>query len=111
MWSLVFLSQPPSADIADAAAGDGEHVSVFMPCTPNPTTGFFFFVPRKDVIELDITVEDAMTLLISAGMVQPGADKDAQKKLAAHRRDRARERSIRESRRGGRSVSPPRMQP
>ena len=38
---------------------------------------------RKDLIELDISVENAMTLLISAGMVQPGADKDAQKKLAA----------------------------
>ena len=52
-----------------------------MPCTPNPTTGFFFYVQRKDLIELDISVENAMTLLISAGMVQP--DGDAQKKLAA----------------------------
>jgi len=51
-----------------------------MPCTPNPTTGFFFYVLRKDLIVLDISVESAMTLLISAGMVQP-AD-DAQKKLA-----------------------------
>ena len=60
---------------------EGEHVSAFMPCTPNPTTGFFFYVLRKDLIELDISVENAMTLLISAGMVQP--DGDAQKKLAA----------------------------
>ena len=59
----------------------GEHVSAFMPCTPNPTTGFFFYVLRKDLIVLDISVENAMTLLISAGMVQP--DGDAQKKLAA----------------------------
>jgi len=59
----------------------GEHVSAFMPCTPNPTTGFFFYVKRKDLIELDITVENAMTLLISAGMVQP--DTEAQKKLAS----------------------------
>jgi uncharacterized membrane protein len=51
-----------------------------MPCTPNPTTGFFFYVPRKDLIELDVSVEDAMTLLISAGTVQPG--KAAQDKLA-----------------------------
>jgi uncharacterized membrane protein len=51
-----------------------------MPCTPNPTTGFFFYVPRKDVIELDVTVEGAMTLLMSAGMVQPSDD--AQKKFA-----------------------------
>jgi uncharacterized membrane protein len=80
MWSLVFLSQPPSADVT-AKLPDGEHVSAFMPCTPNPTTGFFFYVLRKDLIELDISVENAMTLLISAGMVQP--DGDSQKKLAA----------------------------
>ena len=79
MWSLVFLSNAPGGDIADKLQGD--HVSVFMPCTPNPTTGFFFFVKRKDVIELDITVENAMTLLISAGMVQPEAGED--KKFAA----------------------------
>ena len=80
MWSLVFLSQPPSADVS-ARLPQTEHVSAFMPCTPNPTTGFFFYVPRKDLIELDITVESAMTLLMSAGMVQPGDD--PQKKLAA----------------------------
>ena len=80
MWSLVFLSQPPSGDIVEKLP-QGEHVSAFMPCTPNPTTGFFFYVLRKDLIVLDIKVEDAMTLLISAGMVQP--DADAQHKLAA----------------------------
>ena len=65
-----------------AAAEPGEeYVSAFMPCTPNPTTGFFFYVLRRDIIELDISVEAAMTLLMSAGMVQP--DNDAQKKLAA----------------------------
>jgi uncharacterized membrane protein len=84
MWSLVFISSAPGGDIAaKLPARDGDYVSVFMPCTPNPTTGFFFFVARKDMIELDISVENAMTLLISAGMVQPGADRDAQKKLAA----------------------------
>jgi uncharacterized membrane protein len=57
-------------------------VSCFLPCTPNPTTGFFFYVKRSDLIELDMSVENAMTLLISAGMVQPDKDKDAQKKLA-----------------------------
>jgi uncharacterized membrane protein len=58
-------------------------VAAFMPCTPNPTTGFFFYVPRRDLIDLDITVEQAMTLLMSAGMVQPGGGGDPQKKLAA----------------------------
>jgi uncharacterized membrane protein len=79
MWSLVFLSNPASAEIA-ARLPDTEHIAAFMPCTPNPTTGFFFYVPRRDIIDLDITVEAAMTLLMSAGMVQPG---DQQRKLAA----------------------------
>ncbi len=81
MWSLVFLTQSPSAQIA-AQLPQTEHVSAFMPCTPNPTTGFFFYVPRRDVIDLDITVEQAMTLLISAGIIQPGGE-DPQNKLAA----------------------------
>jgi uncharacterized membrane protein len=79
MWSLVFISQPPNAELASKLP-EGEHVSCFLPCTPNPTTGFFFYVKRSELIDLDISVENAMTLLISAGMVQP--DGDAQKKLA-----------------------------
>jgi uncharacterized membrane protein len=79
MWSLVFLTQTPSDDIA-ARLPATEHVAAFMPCTPNPTTGFFFYVPRRDVIDLDISVEQAMQLLMSAGMVQPGGSQ--QSKLA-----------------------------
>ena len=82
MWSLVFLTQSPTAEISDRLPAT-EHVSAFMPCTPNPTTGFFFYVPRRDVIDLDITVEQAMTLIMSAGIVQPGADAQASGKLAA----------------------------
>ncbi len=81
MWSIVFISQPPAQPISDRLP-ETDNVSVFLPCTPNPTTGFFFFVPRNKLIELDIGVETGMTLIMSAGMVQPGADKDAQKKLA-----------------------------
>jgi uncharacterized membrane protein len=82
MWSLVFLSQAPNDDIA-ALLPNTEHISAFLPCTPNPTTGFFFFVPVKNLVELDITVESAMTLLISAGMVQPDSSHDAQTKLSS----------------------------
>jgi len=82
MWSVVFLSQPPSQDVADHLP-ESEHISVFLPCTPNPTTGFFFYLPRRDVIELDITVESAMTLIMSAGMAQPAAGNGDQRKLAA----------------------------
>ncbi len=80
MWSLVFLTQPPGAEISGHLPAT-EHVSAFMPCTPNPTTGFFFYVPRGDVIDLDITVEQAMTVIMSAGIVQPGGD--PQQRLAA----------------------------
>jgi uncharacterized membrane protein len=82
MWSLVFLTQSPTDEISSHLPAI-EHVSAFMPCTPNPTTGFFFYVPRRDVVDLDITVEQAMTLLMSAGIVQPGSDPQAQGKLAA----------------------------
>src|SRR5215471_6112775 len=81
MWSLVFLSTPPGSEITAQLPGGEEHLSVFMPCTPNPTTGFFFYVPRGDVIELDIPVEAAAKLIMTAGMIQP--DGDPQKKLAA----------------------------
>jgi uncharacterized membrane protein len=82
MWSLVFMSQPPSKEITSVLPSKEEHVSVFMPCTPNPTTGFFFYVARSAVIELDIPVEAAAKLIMSAGLIQPGAG-DAPKRLAA----------------------------
>jgi uncharacterized membrane protein len=81
MWSVVFLSQPPSGNVADRLP-PADHVSAFLPCTPNPTTGFFFYLPRSEVIELDISVEQAMTLVMSAGIAQPGGG-DQQQKLAA----------------------------
>ena len=84
MWSVVFLSTPPGANITERLPSQDEHVSAFMPCTPNPTTGFFFYVPRSAVIELDIPVEAAAKLIMTAGMIQPGGNgNDQQKKLAA----------------------------
>ncbi len=73
MWSIVLLSQPPSADVAQSLPGQEDHVSVFLPCAPNPTTGFFFYVPRSKIIEVDMSAEDAATLIMSCGVVQPGA--------------------------------------
>ena len=55
----------------NALPDDGEMVGVFLPCAPNPTTGFFFYVPRGKLIEIDISVEDAAKLVMSAGMIQP----------------------------------------
>ena len=82
MWSLVFLSQRPSHEITSRLPSREEYVSVFLPCTPNPTTGFFFYVVRSAVIELDIPVEAAAKLIMSAGLIQPG-NGDTAKKLAA----------------------------
>ena len=65
-----------------AAAGDRARLGVHA-VHAQSDHGFFFYVPRRDVIELEIPVEAAMTLLMSAGMVQPGGNGDQQKKLAA----------------------------
>src|SRR3954462_14081081 len=81
MWSIVLISQPPSVDIEKGLPGQEEQISVFLPCSPNPTTGFFFYVPKSKIIEVEMSAEDAATLIMSAGVVQPGSD--AQKKLAA----------------------------
>src|SRR5512138_258637 len=81
MWSIVLISQSPSANVASQLPGEEEHISVFLPCAPNPTTGFFFYVPKSKIIEVDMTTEDAATLIMSAGVVQPGSD--PQKRAAA----------------------------
>ena len=80
MWSIVLISQSPSVDVARSLPGEDEHISVFLPCAPNPTTGFFFYVPRSKIVELDMSAEDAATLIMSCGVVQPGSD--PQKKVA-----------------------------
>jgi uncharacterized membrane protein len=82
MWSIVLISQSPSAEIAASLPGQEEHISVFLPCSPNPTTGFFFYVPKSKIIEVEMSTEDAATLIMSAGVVQPGSA-DAQKRMAA----------------------------
>jgi uncharacterized membrane protein len=81
MWSIVLISQSPSAAIAQSIPGQEEQIAVFLPCAPNPTTGFFFYVPKSKIVEVDMSTEDAATLIMSCGVVQPGSD--AQKKVAA----------------------------
>lgn len=71
MWSLVFISSPPGGTVAGSLPSDDEHISVFLPCTPNPTTGFFFYLPVRDVIEVPLTPDDAAKLIMSAGLIQP----------------------------------------
>jgi uncharacterized membrane protein len=69
-WSIVFITADPAVAVAGVLP-PGEMTSVFLPCTPNPTTGFYFFIPTADVIELPMTPEDAVKLIVSAGVVQP----------------------------------------
>src|SRR5467141_4049857 len=73
MWSIVLLSQSPSENIAEALPGKEDYISVFMPCAPNPTTGFFFYLRKSEIIEIEMNAEQAATLIMSAGVVQPGA--------------------------------------
>lgn len=72
MWSIVFLSKTAAPEIANQLPDPDEHIGVFLPCSPNPTTGFFFYMPRRDVIEVPITVDEAAKLVMSAGLIQPG---------------------------------------
>lgn len=68
IWSLVFVSSDARGEINHRLDGT---VAVFLPTTPNPTSGFLLFVPRSEMIVLDMTVEDAAKMIISAGLVTP----------------------------------------
>jgi uncharacterized membrane protein len=71
IWALGFISTAARGEVAAKGDPSGDMVSIFVPTTPNPTSGFLLFFPRADVIELDMTVEDAAKLVISAGLVYP----------------------------------------
>jgi uncharacterized membrane protein len=77
VWAIAFISTQAKGEIARKIPIDGDKVAVFMPTTPNPTSGFLMFVSRKDVIELDLSIEDAAKLIISAGLVYPGGPESA----------------------------------
>ncbi len=70
-WTVAFLTGSPGGDIINHL--DGEHVSVYVPTTPNPTSGFFLMMPAADVVELDMTVDEALKYIISMGVVAPPA--------------------------------------
>lgn len=75
IWAIAFISTDAKGEI-DAKLSDGEPiVTVFLPTTPNPTSGFLLFLPQRDVKVLDMTVEDAAKLVISAGLVYPNGAK------------------------------------
>ena len=71
LYAVVFISTATKGEIRLKAGDHDELYSVFLPTTPNPTSGFLLFVPRADVLILDMSVEDAAKLVISAGLVVP----------------------------------------
>lgn len=71
IWAIGFISTTAKGEIAKRAETTGELLSIFLPTTPNPTSGFLLFLPKEDVIELKMTVEEAAKLVISAGLVYP----------------------------------------
>jgi uncharacterized membrane protein len=68
-WTIAFLTGVPGGDVRNHLTGD--YVSVYVPTTPNPTSGFFLMVPRADTIELDMSVDEALKYIVSMGVVTP----------------------------------------
>lgn len=68
-WTVAFLTGQPGGDIVNHLEGD--YVSVYVPTTPNPTSGFFLMMPSREVVELDMTVDEALKYIISMGVVAP----------------------------------------
>ncbi|MDO6725413.1 DUF502 domain-containing protein [Cognatishimia sp. 1_MG-2023] len=73
IWAVGFISTPAKGEISARTPDNGQLLSVFVPTTPNPTSGFLLYFPESDVIELDMSVEDAAKLVISAGLVYPNS--------------------------------------
>jgi uncharacterized membrane protein len=72
-WTIAFMTGYPGGDVVNHL--QGEYVSVYVPTTPNPTSGFFLMMPRADVIELDMSVDAALKYIISMGVVTPANGK------------------------------------
>jgi uncharacterized membrane protein len=69
-WTVAFLTGRPSGEVASHLSGD--RISVYVPTTPNPTSGYFLIVSRSEVIELDMNVDEALKYVISMGVASPG---------------------------------------
>lgn len=78
IWAIAFHASDARGEVAGHLPEGERHIAVFLPTTPNPTSGFLLFVPESDVRFLDMSVEDAAKLVISAGLVAPG-DEEARR--------------------------------
>jgi uncharacterized membrane protein len=72
-WIIAFMTGRPGGDVVNHLNGD--YVSVYVPTTPNPTSGFFLMMPEKDVIALDMSVDEALKYIISMGVVAPAGSR------------------------------------
>lgn len=70
-WAIGFVATRAKGEIRDRLPEGSEVLTVFVPTTPNPTSGFLIYVPEKDILALEMTIEDAAKLIISAGLVYP----------------------------------------
>lgn len=68
-WAIAFQTGVPSPEVAAHLVG--EHVSVFLPTTPNPTSGFFMMLPKDQTVELNMSVDEALKYIVSMGVVGP----------------------------------------
>jgi uncharacterized membrane protein len=68
-WTIAFQTGVPGGDVRNHLVGD--YISLYVPTTPNPTSGFFLMVPRADTIELDMSVDEALKYIVSMGVVTP----------------------------------------
>ncbi|HEY0847102.1 MAG TPA: DUF502 domain-containing protein [Noviherbaspirillum sp.] len=80
-WTIAFLTGTPGGDVKNHLVGD--YISVYVPTTPNPTSGFFLMLPRADAIELDMSVDEALKYIVSMGVVSPEYVVAASKNLKA----------------------------
>ncbi|MGE0847639.1 MAG: DUF502 domain-containing protein [Flavobacteriaceae bacterium] len=83
LWAIVFVSTETRGEITERSQTPGQMMSVFLPTTPNPTSGFLLFVPTEDIILLDMTVEEGAKLVISAGLVVPPTQEEKEAAAAA----------------------------
>lgn len=74
-WTIAFLTGTPGGDTATYLKGD--YVSVYVPTTPNPTGGYFVMLPREDVVELEMSVDEALKYIISMGVAPPSGKRRA----------------------------------
>jgi uncharacterized membrane protein len=70
-WTIAFVTGQPSGEVAAALPGD--HLSLYVPTTPNPTSGFFLMMPRAACVPLRMSVDEALKYIISMGVVAPPA--------------------------------------